>query len=167
MIYNAKRILFSSWFICSCRIILAFIFIYAAIGKIANSQEFADTVAAFKVIPITTVNLFAIVLPWIELVCGVALFIGQFAVSATMLISVMNLIFMTAAASAMARGLSIECGCFTLSSAHSKVGWMLLARDAILILFCILLISQNAGSSVRHAHSPIAGKTKDGLIDEL
>ena len=120
-----------------------------------NPQEFADTVAAFKVLPVTTVNLFAIVLPWIELICGISLFIDQFEVSAAMLISAMNLIFMAAAASAMARGLSIECGCFTLSSAHSKVGWMLLARDAVLILLCIPLILRQNRSATGHKQTTV------------
>jgi hypothetical protein len=49
-------------------------------------------------------------------------------------------LFITAAGTAMARGLDIQCGCFTLSSAHDKVGWSLIVRDAFLLALCLLLL---------------------------
>jgi uncharacterized membrane protein YphA (DoxX/SURF4 family) len=112
-----------------CRVVLAAVFIFAALGKIANPQEFADAVAAFKLLPISWVNVFAIILPWVELTVGLTLLLGSQLRQAAILAILMNTVFIVAASSAMARGLDIQCGCFTISKAHSSVGWGLVARD--------------------------------------
>jgi putative oxidoreductase len=112
-----------------CRLMLAAIFLAAALGKIANPKEFSDSVAAYRMLPITWVNIIAIVLPWVELVIGLALVSGIQTRQAALLSVLLNAVFIIAAISAMSRGLDIECGCFTVSKAHSNVGWMLLARD--------------------------------------
>lgn len=123
-----------------CRLVLAAIFIYAAAGKIVNPSEFADSVAGFRILPISVINLVAIVLPWIELVSGLCLITGVFVSSAGLLLAGMNVVFIAAAASAMARGLSIECGCFTLSRAQDTVGWSLIGRDVVFLLLCLPIV---------------------------
>jgi len=123
-----------------CRLLLAAIFIYAAVSKIASPSEFADSVAGFRILPISIVNLFAIVLPWVELVCGLSLITGILLRSGGSLLAVLNVVFTAAAASAMARGLSIECGCFTLSHAHDTVGWSLIVRDVVFLLLCLPIV---------------------------
>ncbi|MCE5315199.1 MAG: MauE/DoxX family redox-associated membrane protein [Armatimonadota bacterium] len=129
-----------------CRIILAVVFIYAAVGKMLDPSKFADSVAGFRILPIWTVNIFAIVLPWVELLCGISLLTGIIARSGGLLLAGLNVVFIVAAASAMARGLSIECGCFTLSRAHDNVGWSLIARDVGFILLCIPIVLHSAHS---------------------
>jgi uncharacterized membrane protein YphA (DoxX/SURF4 family) len=123
-----------------CRLALAVVFIYAAIGKITHPGEFAEAVAAFKLLPIVLVNVFAIILPWIELASGLALLHRVSARHGALLIAGLNLIFMIAAASALARGLDIRCGCFTLSHAHTKLGWSLIARDAAFLALCLPIL---------------------------
>jgi putative oxidoreductase len=120
-----------------CRLALAAVFIYAAVGKILKPSDFADSVAGFRILPISTVNIFAIVMPWVEVVCGVSLITGVFVRSGGILLAGLNIVFIAAAASAMARGLSIECGCFTLSNAGDTVGWSLIARDVGFLLLCL------------------------------
>lgn len=134
------RILSNKIILIVCRLLLAAIFIYAAVGKVANPEEFAESVAGFRILPISTVNLFAIVLPWVELVCGLSLITGLFIRSGAVLLAGLNIVFIAAAASAMARGLSIECGCFTLSHTHDTVGWSLIARDMGFLLLCLLVV---------------------------
>lgn len=123
-----------------CRAVLAVVFICAALGKIGNLEEFADAVAAFRILPIAWVNAFAIVLPWIELLIGLALLSGAHLKQAAMLSVLLNVVFIVAASSAMARGLDIKCGCFTLSKAHSSVGWQLIGRDIIFSGLGLLLL---------------------------
>lgn len=123
-----------------CRVILSLVFIFAALGKIGNPQEFADAVAAFRILPITWVNILAIILPWIELMVGLALLSGSQLRQAAVITILMNIVFIVAASSAMARGLNIECGCFTLSKAHSSVGWALVGRDILFVALAIPLL---------------------------
>lgn len=124
------------------RIVLAFVFIAAATGKILHPQEFADAVAAFRILPIAWVNIFAIFLPWMEVLCGIAILLPFASESGAMLMLLLNVMFMMATASAMARGLDIQCGCFTISRIHERIGWGLLARDSAFILLCILSLSR-------------------------
>lgn len=133
------RILSNKIILIVCRLLLAAIFIYAAVGKVANPEEFAESVAGFRILPISTVNLFAVVLPWVELVCGLSLITSIFMKSGAVLLAGLNIVFIAAAASAMARGLSIECGCFTLSHANDTVGWSLIARDTGFLLVSLLI----------------------------
>lgn len=126
-------------FAVACRLLLAAIFIYAAVGKLLRPSEFANSVAGFRILPISLVNIFAIVLPWVELLCGLSLITGLFMRSGVVLLAALNIVFIAAAASAMARGLNIECGCFTLSHAHDKVGWNLITRDIGFLLLCLLI----------------------------
>ena len=146
-----SRILSNRVIVVLCRLLLAAIFIYAAVGKVLKPSEFADSVAGFRILPIWTVNLFAIVLPWVELLCGLSLITSIFLRSSVVLLAGLNIIFIAAAASAMARGLSIECGCFTLSRAHDTVGWNLIARDIVFLLIClpIALHRQNMAETAR------------------
>ena len=126
-----------------CRVLLATIFIYAAAGKLLKPSEFADSVAGFRILPIWAVNFFAIVLPWVELVCGISLIAGVLARNSGLLLAGLNLVFIAAAASAMARGLSIECGCFTLSHKGDTVGWSLIARDVGFLLLCLPIMMES------------------------
>lgn len=131
-----------------CRIIVSLVFIFAALGKIGNMQEFADAVAAFRILPVTWVNVFAIILPWVELIIGLALLSGSQLKQAAALSILLNAVFIIAASSALARGLDIECGCFTLSKAHSSVGWALLGRDVAFIVLAMPLLT---GRPAEHA----------------
>lgn len=137
-----QRVLSSKWLIICCRVILGSVFIYAAIGKILDPKEFADSVAAFHILPVTSVNVFAIVLPWVELIAGLLLLLGLFVRSSALLLLLMNIVFMFAVGSAMARGLDIDCGCFTLSNEHDRVGWSIIARDAVLLALCIPVLAR-------------------------
>lgn len=131
-----------------CRVILAAVFIFAALGKIGDPQEFSDAVAAFRILPITSVNVFAIILPWIELLVGLSLLSGTQLRQSALLSVLLNLMFVIAAGSAMARGLDIKCGCFTLSRSHTSVGWSLIARDIVLILIAIQILYGTANRRV-------------------
>lgn len=123
-----------------CRLSLAVVFALAAVGKILDPLEFSDAVAAFRILPITWTNIFAITLPWIELFAAVILLMKRMSKSSGFILALLNIIFVAAISSAMARGLDIECGCFTLSKAHDKVGWGLLARDCVLLALCLEVV---------------------------
>ena len=58
------------YFLLGVRIVLGFIFIFASIEKIAQPEEFAKAITNYRLLPTPAVNLFAIVLPWVELLAG-------------------------------------------------------------------------------------------------
>ena len=54
-------------------IAMAAIFIYAGVDKIRDPLQFADSIAAFAILPAVFINLLALGLPSFEIACGILL----------------------------------------------------------------------------------------------
>ena len=112
------------------RLILGAVFIYASLDKIMNPDDFAKAIGNYHVLPFGLENLLALVLPWVELFTGLCLIIGVMVDGATVLIILMNIVFIFAISQALARGISIECGCFSVSSEGGEnIGLQTIIRD--------------------------------------
>ena len=74
----------------------------------------------------------AIVLPWLQLLSGIALISARFVKGSSLWIFVMLLAFQIAVASALFRGLNISCGCF--KSGGDPATWWTFARDTLLLV---------------------------------
>lgn len=98
------------------RMTLGGIFIYASLDKIADPAGFAEAIANYRILPPGLVPITAICLPWVEAMCGTALFIGRFELGSSMLINMMMVVFIGSTLYNGHRGLDIACGCFTLSA---------------------------------------------------
>jgi putative oxidoreductase len=121
------------------RIALGGIFIYAALLKIADPVAFAGSVAAYRILPYFGSYLAAATLPFLELTCGLLLVSGYRVRGGAVIIAGLNLIFMVALASAIVRGLDIDCGCFKQGGAKTSP-WLALGRDAVFLLMSCYLI---------------------------
>ena len=112
------------------RLILGSVFIYASIDKIINPGDFAKIVGNYHVLPFGIENLLAIILPWVEFIAGVCLIVGVMVDGATILVILMNIVFIFAITQALARGISVECGCFSVASdTGSAIGVKTILRD--------------------------------------
>ncbi len=120
-----------------CRIFLGGIFVYASVGKILYPADFAEALANYQLLPVKLTNLAAIVLPWIEFIAGLLLLNGFKTQSSNLLFFLLLCVFSLGAISALARGLDINCGCFTEES--RKVGLSFLIEEAILLLMTITI----------------------------
>ena len=58
----------------------------------------------------------AVVLPWLELLCGLALFANVWPESVLTLAAALFVVYILATGQAWARGLDISCGCFSLKT---------------------------------------------------
>ena len=87
------------------RLILGAVFIYASLDKIMNPDDFAKAIGNYHVLPFGLENLLALVLPWVELLTGLCLIIGVMVDGATVLIILMNIVFIFAISQALARGI--------------------------------------------------------------
>jgi len=116
-----------------CRMMLGAIFIYAASSKLGAPQEFADSIAAYRLVPGPIISIMALGLPLFELACGLFLLTGYFC--ATGLLSIIGLLvlFLAALLVAVVRGLPVECGCFGAHSWLDANPWMALVRDGVLL----------------------------------
>jgi uncharacterized membrane protein YphA (DoxX/SURF4 family) len=121
------------------RFLLGLVFIYAAISKIGSPQDFADSIAAYQILPFSVINLMALGLPFFELACGLLVLTGSFVRIGLLGILAMLVIFITALVIALLQGISINCGCFGAHSWLDSNPWAALFRDACLLILSILV----------------------------
>ena len=123
-----------------CRLVLGGVFIYASLDKIAHPAEFAKAIGNYHVLPFGLENLLALFLPWLELLTGILLIVGIMVDGATILIISMNIIFIFAISQALARGISIECGCFSVSTeGGSNIGFQTILRDFVYLIMAFII----------------------------
>jgi uncharacterized membrane protein YphA (DoxX/SURF4 family) len=116
------------------RTIVGLVFIYASIDKILSPQYFAGTILSYQILPEFLINLAAIILPWLELFCGILLVIGIWHRSAAWIVSALTFVFIFAIISVIFRGLDIECGCF---GSGSSANWGRIVEDLFLLAFSL------------------------------
>ena len=102
-----------------CVYYLGFTFIAASLDKIVDPYSFSDSIRGYEITPYWINNLVAIFLPWLELICGLLLFLsffkifnkfGLFDISNNLII-IMLIWFIFMLTIAWLRGLDIDCGC--------------------------------------------------------
>jgi uncharacterized membrane protein YphA (DoxX/SURF4 family) len=95
------------------RLLLAGIFLYSGYAKLSEPWlQFVVSLESFKVLPESALEPVARTLPWLEVALGVALLSGFFTRWFALIATLFLLTFESAAASAYARGLTVDCGCF-------------------------------------------------------
>jgi len=112
-----------------CRLILGSVFIYAAIDKILDPYTFAADIRNYQILPVEYSNILGLILPWVELFCGLFLIIGLYIRSSAILISSMLVVFIFVISLAMIRGLNIDCGCYHTMGSSVKIGYNKLIED--------------------------------------
>jgi putative oxidoreductase len=142
----------ADWIALALRVFLGGFYVVAGGVKIGDPGKFAEAVANYRLLPHELINLVAITLPWIEIVAGVALIAGVWLRSSVWLINAMTIMFIAAIASAVSRGLSIECGCFGTVGGRS-VGLIAIAED-VGLLACGLWVAWRAA----HRREPGAAR---------
>lgn len=121
------------WLEIFCRLLLGAVFVYASIDKILHPAAFAKIVFNYQILPVVASNAFAVTLPWIELLAGLALILGVLRAEGALVLNVLLVIFMVAVSISLARGLDIACGCFSSSGGGRTVGLLTLLEDAGLL----------------------------------
>lgn len=126
------------------RLVLGGIFIVAGASKIGHAAEFAQQIAAFRLLPQPAVAPVAIILPFLEVLLGGYLVIGLFTRIAGWVAAVLLLVFDGAIASAVLRGLSLSCGCFGPND-KAVTTWAEVARDAVFVVLAIIVALRAPG----------------------
>lgn len=122
-------------------------FVYASLDKILDPTGFAQAIHHYRILGAGLLHPLALLLPWLELVAGMAMIMGLARRGAALLIAAMVVMFMVAIVSALARDLDISCGCFHTEGGHA-VGISLLLRDlALLAGAAVLLVNRGVRRS--------------------
>ncbi|MEY2557699.1 MAG: hypothetical protein QOE34_1124 [Verrucomicrobiota bacterium] len=116
------------------------VFVFAGLSKIVDlasiravdPMEFARDIDNYKILPWATTVWLAFYLPWLEMICGLALILRRLSSGALAILFSLMLVFIGATIAAKLRGIDISCGCFGHVSDHLGFAWHLALDFAIL-----------------------------------
>jgi len=134
--------------------VLGVLFITAAISKVANPTVFLGDLFAYRLpLPEVLLRATVIVLPWLELLCGLLLFANLWSDAVSVIVLGLCLVFLVCTGQAWARGLDISCGCLNLSAfgINAQSPLLSLLESARVAFLRNLLLTACAGYLVRQA----------------
>ncbi|MGD2028699.1 MAG: MauE/DoxX family redox-associated membrane protein [Desulfobacterales bacterium] len=123
----------------SARFILGGVFVYAGFEKILHPSAFAEVVYNYKILPDELINLTAIVLPCLELILGTFLIIRFWMPGTVVLSNLVLITFIGALVFNMARGLDVNCGCFSATAVKSSMNILTVLRDTSFLAIAVYL----------------------------
>jgi putative oxidoreductase len=130
----------------AARTALAWTFIHAGALKVWDfsraqpaTQDFVVAIQQFHLLPSPDASvLLAVYLPWVEIFAALGLFVRRVQLGAAATIAGMTTLFIGALASAWARGLRIECGCFGRDEVSTDFPALLMRDGCILIAALVI-----------------------------
>ncbi|MBD3276396.1 MAG: hypothetical protein GF372_13855 [Candidatus Marinimicrobia bacterium] len=129
----------ADWFQLALRLIIAGVFLYAAVPKILNPQEFYLNILGYNFIQGTPAKLVAIWLPWAELIAALGIIFNVWMHANLRLIQAMLSGFIILLVLTLIRGIDADCGCF--GSAGGQVTWWHVFGDFVLLFITTFLIT--------------------------
>ena len=120
-------------------ILVGGLFIYAGVLKVFDPIGFATDIDNYKTLPWFIDVRLAFYLPWLEILCGLALITRQLYTGGLLILTALISIFILASIAAKARGIDITCGCFGHASKNLSFAGHLALDLAILIALVLLL----------------------------
>ncbi len=142
------------------RVVLGGLFVFAASVKLSDPQGFFDSVHAFRLPAYLTQNLglnmgdvthlerlATFVVPWLELVAGLALIAGYAARGAALVLSALLVFFLFGIYTVLARQMDVTCGCFGKFEipCRGAIGWCHVVRNSVLLTFGLVILFGGAG----------------------
>jgi len=130
----------------SLRLLVAAVFLYAGWMKFSTpSERFTLTVAQMQMLPAAFVGIFALTLPWVEMLAGILLLIPRTTRIGALMAAALLALFLAALTWAWTRGLGVDCGCFGPEDAGTSTRGQIpvaLVRDSVLLAVTLLLAAR-------------------------
>ena len=125
------------------RLVLGGVILVAGLLKVGHLETSARAVRAYQVLPYDVAGYLGYGLPILEVAIGALLVLGLFTRFSAVVGGVLMVVFIIGIASAWARGLSIDCGCFgkggTIASSQTQYPQEI-ARDVGLLACAVWLV---------------------------
>ena len=115
-------------------IVAGAVFIYAGGIKLLDPLRFASDIINYDLIPWSVAIRLAFYLPWLELLCGLALVFQRLFAGALALTIGLMAIFLVASVVTKARGIDVACGCFGSISGNLSFTWHLVLDFVLLAI---------------------------------
>ena len=129
-------------------LIVGGLFIYAGILKALDPMRFAVDIDNYKTVPWSIGIRLAFYLPWLEILCGLALITRRLYLGGLSILAALTSIFIMATVVAKARGLDITCGCFGHASKYLSFAGHLALDFGVLAALLVLTFSARQPSEV-------------------
>ena len=138
----------TSWVGPLVRLLAGGVFLYTGWAKIQDIDDTIRSVRNYQLLPEAVVPTVGSALPLVELILGTLLVAGLLTRSTAVFTALVSLAFFIGVASAWARGLQIECGCFGNSGFTSDPvpGYVReLVLNGAILLGCAWLVRRGPG----------------------
>lgn len=132
----------------AARILLGAIFIIASLDKIERPWDFGRAVYVYHILDGSLAYLIsplAIIMPPVEFITGLLMIVNRWVRPAALLILGMNIVFIIAIISVIARGMNIDCGCgldvgimSTIAGTQADLGALL--RDFVFLAMNLIVL---------------------------
>ena len=141
---TAREALTHPWLTVRVQIALGAIFVIAALPKLTDPPSFAHMIYNYRIVPGGVINIAALIMPWLEVLCGLALILGIWTRPARDLVALMLVIFIVAISINLFRGNAIDCGCFNVADAGKTYEQRItdMKIDIVRDLGMLLLVAQ-------------------------
>jgi putative oxidoreductase len=119
-------------------ILIGALFVYAGAVKVIDPVAFARDIDNYKMLPWRAGVWLALYLPWLEILCGLALITRVLYRGSVFIVTSLMSVFILASIVAKGRGLDVRCGCFGHASTYLNFSWHLVL-DFLLLGGLLLL----------------------------
>jgi uncharacterized membrane protein YphA (DoxX/SURF4 family) len=139
------------------RVVLGLVLVVASWNKLLDPEGFAPIVGNYNLLPQLWIRPVALVLPWIEIFCGLALISGVCVRGGALIGSLLMVVFMAALLINAIRGVDISCGCFSNSTQAAREAYLYFWRDLPLLVagvwVCFYRFRQDAANEASRGHT--------------
>ena len=119
-------------------LVLGGVFVYAGALKAWDPVKFASDIQNFHILSWRLGVRLAFYLPWLEIVCGLALLTGWLRTGAVGILSALMMLFIAVTIAARVRGIDLDCGCFGSATKNLPFRWHLVIDFALLVALLVL-----------------------------
>lgn len=124
------------------RVALGSLFVWAALSKLPNIEQFAEETANYRMLPAPLVPTFSAGLIGVELLAGALMVLGVSVRATALIFGGLLSAFIVALSQALLRGIDLSCGCF---GGAESVTWDTVGRDVVLLALCLPLLRFGGG----------------------
>ena len=114
------------------------VFVYAGGLKVRDPLQFANDLSNYRIIPWPVGVRLAFYLPWLEILCGLALIFHRLFAGALTITGTLMFTFIGATIWAKIQGIDVACGCFGTASSNLTLTWHLVLNSSILAVLIFL-----------------------------
>lgn len=141
------------------RWIVGGVFIAASYHKILDPGEFALSIYHYQLMPFDLINGLALILPWLELLAGVALILAPgWRRGAIVVLAGLLIVFTAAIGLNMARGIDVACGCFSSDPKAAHTTWLGILRNLSLLVLAAVAWSEAFRPAAYEKHTEQAAE---------